>query len=399
MNWRQICVSYQRLLLVIACGLFLLLSGCATKDFRKKDYFAQFSEVTFSLDGRDLAVGRTVFNSVYLFDAAGLQLKRSLPGNETADRETPAKVLAISLVGGRVAMIENDGSLVVRNIATGQVVFRSRSVEGITAATISPRGQYLVAAGSGTSATLWSISDAKELGVLSGHDGPIMSLSFSSDGLLIASGSEDRAVRIWNVATQEQVALLEGHQYPVHSVAFSSDGSTLAAYAGEVRLWDLADGKALTQLLSTVDTSALEGLAVIASLLGSARSVSLGGAPLGAPPIGAATVPTGTLNPIGRAVRERLFTRFSPDGKHLAFARLNPTWGGDFEVVLVNLRTHAVIVRIPCRTAHPCGDIAFSPDGKVIAVAMAREVRLVEVPSGKQIASYRGPFPTLDRAP
>lgn len=219
-----------------------------------------------------------------------------------------------------------------------------------------------------------------------------------SQSQLIASGDEDRTVRIWTAATQKQVALLGGHPYPVHSVAFSPDASMLAVYSGEPRLWNLSDGTAPGNLLPNVDTSSLEGIAVLTSILASARNIQLGGGPVGAPPIGAATMPTGMINPIARAFYGRLPVSFSPDGKHLAVVRFNPSWGADYEVAVIDLASGKTAVSIRCQ----CMRMAFSPDGKLIATAMmtmlGNRVQLWDASSGKEIATNRGPFPR-QRAP
>ena len=46
---------------------------------------------------------------------------------------------------------------------------------------------------------------------LAGHDGPVRSVSFSPNGQLVLSGSEDNTVRIWDVAGGEAVKALRGH--------------------------------------------------------------------------------------------------------------------------------------------------------------------------------------------
>jgi WD40 repeat protein len=85
----------------------------------------------------------------------------------------------------------------------------------------------------------------KEVCTLMGHTGRVSSVSFSPDGKLVASGSDDKTVRIWDVATgKEAMAPLRGHTDSVNSVAFSPDGKLVASgsWDGTVRIWDVEKG-------------------------------------------------------------------------------------------------------------------------------------------------------------
>ena len=77
---------------------------------------------------------------------------------------------------------------------------------------------------------------------LEGHTDYVTSLTWSPDGALLASGSEDSALRVWDAQTKRCVSILRGHSESVLAVAFSPDGSLLASAGSDrnVRLWDLA---------------------------------------------------------------------------------------------------------------------------------------------------------------
>ena len=46
---------------------------------------------------------------------------------------------------------------------------------------------------------------------LTGHTDSVLSVAFSPDGKLLASGSDDNTVRIWDMATGQELQILTGH--------------------------------------------------------------------------------------------------------------------------------------------------------------------------------------------
>jgi hypothetical protein len=82
------------------------------------------------------------------------------------------------------------------------------------------------------------------MSILYGHTDLVSSVTCSSDGLRIASGSHDNTVRIWDAASGTTQHILKGHTNWVTSVAFSSDGSRIVSSSLDktVRIWDAVSG-------------------------------------------------------------------------------------------------------------------------------------------------------------
>ena len=82
------------------------------------------------------------------------------------------------------------------------------------------------------------------------HTGPVLSVAFSPDGSMIASGSDDSTINLWRVSDGSLLRTLAGHTDEVNSVAFSPDGSMIVSGSGDetVRLWRVSDGSLLRTL-------------------------------------------------------------------------------------------------------------------------------------------------------
>ena len=68
-----------------------------------------------------------------------------------------------------------------------------------------------------------------ELSVQTGHSRQVLSLAFTSDSKLLASGSVDKTIVLWDPVTGNQLRALKGHTGTVGSIAFSPDDKQLAS--------------------------------------------------------------------------------------------------------------------------------------------------------------------------
>ena len=114
----------------------------------------------------------------------------------------------------------------------------------------SPDGKLMASGSSDNMVRLWEVATGKELQRHKGHNSNVNSVAYSPDGKLLASGSSDNTVRLWEVSTGKELQRLEGHNSDVNSVAYSPDGKHLASGSSDntVRLWEMATGKELQRL-------------------------------------------------------------------------------------------------------------------------------------------------------
>src|SRR5262245_23104950 len=80
--------------------------------------------------------------------------------------------------------------------------------------------------------------------VIKGHTDTVQAVAFSADGMLLATGGDDRSVRLWAPTSGDRKALIK-HTAQVECLAFSPDGKVVAAgdRTGEVTGWDVTTRK------------------------------------------------------------------------------------------------------------------------------------------------------------
>jgi WD40 repeat protein len=126
-----------------------------------------------------------------------------------------------------------------------------RSPDGyINAIAISPDGKLVASGDSAGVVRLWNVATRKPDGEpLSHKRGPIRTIAFTPDGkTLVVGGQEspngaekdDGSIRFWDLASRQQVREpLLGFVGNVWQLAFSSDGTLMAGGSDAVRLWDV----------------------------------------------------------------------------------------------------------------------------------------------------------------
>ena len=213
------------------------------------------SSVAFSSDG-SRALSGSYDGTVRIWRTTdGSQIGR-LTGHSAG-----ASSVVFSPNGLQLASGSKDKTVSLWNIATGELLASFTGHKGsVNSVAFSPDGTRVASGSEDHTIRLWGIVTGKETACLEGHSEPVRSIAFSPDGLRLASASgpafseyvsedkkRDNTVKLWDVATGKEMASFVGHKESVGCVTFSPDGLRLASGSkdGTVKLWDAANGDVL----------------------------------------------------------------------------------------------------------------------------------------------------------
>ena len=144
----------------------------------------------------------------------------------------------------RLAVALGDGQVWVWDVASasGPVILtgHTATVEHVS---WSPDGLHLASASHDGTVRVWDVETETTSRVLKGHQKHVLYAVWSPDGRRLASASKDGTIRVWQVFGQGNSLELRGHRDQVWSVAWSPDGSRLASASWDrtVRIWLMDD--------------------------------------------------------------------------------------------------------------------------------------------------------------
>jgi WD40 repeat protein len=69
----------------------------------------------------------------------------------------------------------------------------------------------------------------------------VRTISFSPDGKVLASGSDDQSIQVWDTVNMKLLVRLTGHSGGVFDLTFSPDGKILASGSEDktIKLWTI----------------------------------------------------------------------------------------------------------------------------------------------------------------
>ncbi len=215
--------------------------------------------VAASPDGKLLA-STLISRHVALWDAHTLEHFRTLEASGAA------MSLAFSPDSRRLACGYGDGQVFIWDVEGGgsqPLVLDPPLDDQVLSLVFSPNGELLATGARERTSRdanmlwLWDARTGRQIrefrGELprSGHTAGVFSVAFSPDGARLISGSGDRSVRLWDVATGRELApLRDQHVADVRCVAYSPDGNQIADASsdGTVNVRDALTGKQVLTL-------------------------------------------------------------------------------------------------------------------------------------------------------
>ena len=383
-----------------------------------KGHKGRIFSLAYSPDGKTLASGAEDHTVI---------LWKTATGNNTATFQHSSEVfsVAFSPSGETLAAVAGN-SVNVWNLSTKKKVATLKNSKHVSVAIYSLDGTTLVSGVDG-GATLWDVRTRKKVATFK-HKGWIGSIAYSPDGSMLATAAVGRfggtygTVKLWEVSTRANTASIQGHANVNSAVAISPDGSTLAMgpWEGTIKFREARTGQKISSLpnesayalaysrdgntlalgkydgaVKLIDAKSGRRVAMLRGHKGHVDSVvfSLDGTMLAAGARGGEKSSSGTvkvwefppkaldvmaqrsLNTFHVQSGGGIHLAFSPDGQTLAV-------GSDEGVNLLDVDT-GKNVATPQQSFSPT--VAFSPDGRLLASNSPDGIRLWDVSMRKTV--------------
>ncbi len=113
-------------------------------------------------------------------------------------------------------------------------ILRDGHTAAVRRAVFSPDGKLLVSVSEDHQVIVWDFARRMRLKNLSGHKAAVTTVAFSPDGKWFVTGGEDQSVILWDAERLEQETVWHDRPAPIVTSTFSPDGSLLAYVTGNV---------------------------------------------------------------------------------------------------------------------------------------------------------------------
>jgi eukaryotic-like serine/threonine-protein kinase len=318
-------------------------------------------------------------------------------GARLSDSCEPVLLSDGSLAAASIIAADKEAALAVWDGVSGRLL-QQFSMRRVTVTAFSPDGSLLAAGDEDGQVLIGSLKSGEWFATFRTSHVGVTCLAFARDpykphiqhsdtegySWLLAAGDEAGGLTIWDVGARVPRSFCRGSHYQVLSVTFSPDAATLASGGrGEVRLWDVATGRVL--LRSAVG----DGIADLAFSPDGRRLCCGCQPPFCHLPLfymwdldygrGISTY-RGLVSQVSKV-------SLSADSRYLAALAHN------WQLGIWELGTGRLlhILDGPKGVSADNAGLAFSPDGRRLALSTGREARLWDVEKGETLRSWRLP--------
>ena len=339
-------------------------------------YRGMVSSVAFSSDGKQLVFGAGTGIKFWRVnsDEGVTDLEGHIPFHF---RDALCLNANLALTGG---LSVYDDTTRLWDITTGRQLL-TLNLGYVYSSSLSPDGT-LALTGTHDEAILWEVSTGQKLYILKHEDirGGIEAVAFSPDGKLAAMGSSAGIVKVWQVATGKELLSFESHGFRLVSMSFSSNGLiALVGYdtgnrRGKLMVIEVSSGEVIFNSIAHND-------AIISTAFSPDGQLLLTGSLDETAKIW--DVSTGEAIHILSGYTDRIYaTAISPNGKMILNGSeegVPELWETTTGRKLFSFKGHSEKVEI----------VAFSPDNKVILTSSEKESKLWQVTSGRELYTLK----------
>ena len=349
----------------------MMLWNVATGE-KIKTYYGHSAFVTslsYSNNGKNVITG-SADRTLKLWSVKDFEELYTFKGNEVNFWSVDVNKQLTNLISGN-----SDNSIKLWDLGRDtKLKTLSGHTESLRSVDFSPDGKYAVSAAADNKIILWDVITGRKIKTFLGHIDAVNAVKFTVDGEKIVSGGSGKTMKLWDIKTGKEIRSFSGHDGWISSIALTPDGKY--AFVGtsykKSKLWNLATG----ENVSNIDQTITSVLSVAVSPDGKYCLV-------GHMDNEMEMYNLSTGHSIKRFMGHRNYVStvsFSPDGKYAL--------SGSYDKMLIlwDVKTGE---KAHVYDAHESAVLSasFSSDGKFIFSGSGNDIKILDVKSGKELAS------------